>query len=418
MRADQLYREGVAAIRAGDRVSAKAKLTEAVRLDPKLEQAWLWLSAAVDTDDERVTCLQNVLTLNPDSEAARRGLEKLGASLFIDVTPAGFTEEPPIIEPEPYREPARRMEHAQSPIAESFSIVAEREPEPREPTPESPITSGIPARSSLKPEESWRAALYQEPTTHEPALNSAKFLRENKDYHEPRTVLDLVNVWGNLALFNAGRDFKDETKYGGFGHIAINIAAAGILQLLGVVIALLLISVMLRGGADLPLVRSVMEFAGPEAAAEFASLGMMESGSISMLLLGESLLLPALIAVPATFISTMIESFVIDKISGWFKGRGDVIRTMHALTTVIVVQQMVQLPLLIALPFMSFGLAAVLFGAFGLYQFALKLIAIGGAQEYDLLSSFGTLLISGFVVGVAWGIFGCFLSFIGAFAGI
>src|SRR5690242_9346094 len=107
---DQLYREGVAAIRAGDKTTARDKLTTVVRANPTHEQAWLWLSAVVNTDEERITCLQNVLTINPNNEAARRGLKKLGADLEIDADMAGEPEEPKAA-PE-YHQPVNRIKLA------------------------------------------------------------------------------------------------------------------------------------------------------------------------------------------------------------------------------------------------------------------------------------------------------------------
>lgn len=50
---------------------------EALKQDERNETAWLWLSGAVDNDEERAICLENVLTINPANERARRGLEEL-----------------------------------------------------------------------------------------------------------------------------------------------------------------------------------------------------------------------------------------------------------------------------------------------------------------------------------------------------
>jgi hypothetical protein len=44
------------------------------------EAAWLWLSSAVETDDERIGCLEKALEINPANDAARRGLEHLQAA--------------------------------------------------------------------------------------------------------------------------------------------------------------------------------------------------------------------------------------------------------------------------------------------------------------------------------------------------
>ena len=69
---------GIAALKAGQRDKARDLLMEAVEHDEENEQAWLWLSGAVDTDEDKRICLENALTLNSDNQAAKRGLANLG----------------------------------------------------------------------------------------------------------------------------------------------------------------------------------------------------------------------------------------------------------------------------------------------------------------------------------------------------
>src|SRR5258708_1414119 len=71
---DAMVQEGIAAIKAGRKSDAKAVLMKAVELDEQNQQAWLWLSARVDTTDEQQICLENVLAINPANEKARKGL--------------------------------------------------------------------------------------------------------------------------------------------------------------------------------------------------------------------------------------------------------------------------------------------------------------------------------------------------------
>lgn len=75
------FNAGVAALRAGNKAEAEMLLLRVVNADEKHEQAWLWLSGAVQTDEDRRVCLENVLALNPDNVAARHGLEKVVAQL-------------------------------------------------------------------------------------------------------------------------------------------------------------------------------------------------------------------------------------------------------------------------------------------------------------------------------------------------
>ena len=73
------FREGVTAAKTGDTAQARQLLLQVVEADEGHEQAWLWLSGVLESDEEKRICLENVLTINPDNVAAQRGLAKLEA---------------------------------------------------------------------------------------------------------------------------------------------------------------------------------------------------------------------------------------------------------------------------------------------------------------------------------------------------
>lgn len=75
--ADDLLKQGIAAVHAGRKDEARQKLLLVVELDERNEQGWLWLSGVVEADQDRRVCLENVLALNPDSTAAQKGLRWL-----------------------------------------------------------------------------------------------------------------------------------------------------------------------------------------------------------------------------------------------------------------------------------------------------------------------------------------------------
>lgn len=75
-----MVREAIRAYRAGNRSEARALLEKAVEANQYNEQAWLWLSAVVETPDEQRTCLENVLVINPDNENARQGIAMLDST--------------------------------------------------------------------------------------------------------------------------------------------------------------------------------------------------------------------------------------------------------------------------------------------------------------------------------------------------
>lgn len=78
---EALVREGIRAYRAGNKTEARTFLEKAVELDQYHEEAWLWLSAVVDTKEEQRTCLENVLVINPNNARAKQGLLSLGETL-------------------------------------------------------------------------------------------------------------------------------------------------------------------------------------------------------------------------------------------------------------------------------------------------------------------------------------------------
>ncbi len=75
---DAMLRAAVEAYRAGNKAAARALLDKVLEVDEYNENAWMWMSAAVDTPEEQRTCLENVLVINPKNEKARMGMKSLG----------------------------------------------------------------------------------------------------------------------------------------------------------------------------------------------------------------------------------------------------------------------------------------------------------------------------------------------------
>jgi hypothetical protein len=68
-------KEAAKAYKSGDRQKAQQILLNLVSTDDQNERAWLLLSAVVETLEDREVALENVITLNPNNEKARKGLE-------------------------------------------------------------------------------------------------------------------------------------------------------------------------------------------------------------------------------------------------------------------------------------------------------------------------------------------------------
>lgn len=77
---DELQRQGMTALKAGEKARAKSLFAQIVKSDPCNERAWLYLAAAAQNNEEQRYCLQRVLALNPNNSQAQRGLAALGGA--------------------------------------------------------------------------------------------------------------------------------------------------------------------------------------------------------------------------------------------------------------------------------------------------------------------------------------------------
>lgn len=73
--ASKIYRIGAA--QANQKGKARQLLLQVIEQDETLIPAWLWLSTVTDDPDEKRTCLENVLILEPDNKYALAGLDYL-----------------------------------------------------------------------------------------------------------------------------------------------------------------------------------------------------------------------------------------------------------------------------------------------------------------------------------------------------
>lgn len=72
-----LMREAIQAARSGNTNWARECLGRVLKADPRNEEAWLWLSAVLDTVAEKRYCLERVLAINPSNAQAQAGLRYL-----------------------------------------------------------------------------------------------------------------------------------------------------------------------------------------------------------------------------------------------------------------------------------------------------------------------------------------------------
>jgi tetratricopeptide (TPR) repeat protein len=88
-------RRGITAAQAGHKTEARALLTTVVEADESQVEAWRWLSRVVDSLEDKIICLENLLTLEPENQAARRHLAQAKAAqahLFAPPYPADIDQ--------------------------------------------------------------------------------------------------------------------------------------------------------------------------------------------------------------------------------------------------------------------------------------------------------------------------------------
>mgnify|MGYP002713106461 CR=1 FL=1 len=94
--------KAIAAVKQGKKAEARTVLLEILRADPQNARAWLWMSAAVKSTEQKEECLKKVLELDPYNKPAQRGLDllrkKQGA--FTANSSAPFDESPALEEVE------------------------------------------------------------------------------------------------------------------------------------------------------------------------------------------------------------------------------------------------------------------------------------------------------------------------------
>ena len=120
-----ILREAIEALRAGDRVRARDLLTRMLKTDQNNATYWVWLSAAVDTQKERVYCLQSALRIDPQNAAAKRGLVLFGALPPDDSIPPFPVNRPRVWEDKLVipKEPQEKKRGWANPLTRVFIIL-------------------------------------------------------------------------------------------------------------------------------------------------------------------------------------------------------------------------------------------------------------------------------------------------------
>jgi WD40-like Beta Propeller Repeat len=87
----QKLREGIAAAQQGDKTAARRLLQQVLSVDRNNELAWMWMASVVETADEKRSCLERALKINPNNQRAREALRRLGVDVDAPTTDARAT---------------------------------------------------------------------------------------------------------------------------------------------------------------------------------------------------------------------------------------------------------------------------------------------------------------------------------------
>lgn len=376
---DRHYLEGLAALRAGDMATGKEHLLKVVEQEQLHERAWYWLSTCVDTDEERLVCLQNVLVINPHNEVARRNLSKLAAPS------TGDKVEPPPSQAEP---------------------------------------------SSLPISEQWHSSAIDKLVGTGEYVSEAILIPSREP--APRTLFDLTDAWANALIFKIAGSYDKEVRYGSAPHILVNTGGAAIFQVLT---ALIVIVMLIVAGRDprlpiAPTIRGLHEILtamwefqnarliSPLFRPAFGYLvaatgnGPLPQMSIEIaaslgLIFASCLVLTVLF----TFVGQMIQAFVINLVAKWMGGRGEIVELTLALTIGLVATSIAQIPVWMILPFSPAifvrGLVVVI-----VYQFLQMSYAVKAAHKLNILTSMGVVGLACFLMGLFGGCFCCLLGYV------
>jgi hypothetical protein len=94
---DALIQEAQSALKANRKADARRALDTALSIDEMSENAWLLMSKVVDAESDQLTCLENVLSINPNNMQA----QQMVATIQGGSRPAPFAAPAPM----PFQEP-------------------------------------------------------------------------------------------------------------------------------------------------------------------------------------------------------------------------------------------------------------------------------------------------------------------------
>jgi hypothetical protein len=226
MTTDDLARQGIEALRAGDKTRARQLLEEVVEANPNHQIALLWLATAVDDTSERRQYLERAVSVNPNNDAGQRAAMGL-AQIESEHSPADTTrvvsphhDAPPPARPDP--EPPQEPSEPQSFFGvPSSSPSGSHASEQQQPSPFNVPSSDQPSQfKSSVPDPAGSSGAGSQPTFTPPPASSSP-PPPGKSSSNTKLIIGIVSavilipcicvagVFGGLALFGSQVDEAD-----------------------------------------------------------------------------------------------------------------------------------------------------------------------------------------------------------------
>ncbi|MBC8503632.1 MAG: PH domain-containing protein [Chloroflexi bacterium] len=124
-----LTQEGIDALKLGNKSKALVLLKQAIAQNPQDVKAWLWLSGAVENDQERLKCLQKVIAIDPKNTVAANGLAKLIAKGVVQIqtpieeTPLNASDNSNNLAPQSQKRSSEKLIFKEKPSIAPFVIA-------------------------------------------------------------------------------------------------------------------------------------------------------------------------------------------------------------------------------------------------------------------------------------------------------
>lgn len=365
---DRLLREGMTAVRAGEHEQGRDLLLQALEINDRSEQAWLWLSGAMTKREDRIVCLENVLAINPNNELAQKGLQRLGAGV-----------------------------PAASPPASPAPSAAEVDGAWRSPLvspPEEPAATPAP-RSKVASVS--QAVIQSTPSPPRPA-NDGTMVRE--EARPQRDLLGIFDSWAAALILNRYAGFDVEMPVAGFPRLMVNYLAAAVLAAVTTGLSFQ-VGLVSAGGIE-EMIRQSAAQQGQTVTPEMLSIFSSVAPRLGIA--------GAILAFFGLPLISWIDGALTQVVAGFLGGRGELRHTLQGYSIVVVVTQIVGLiPLGLSIAVaaypplsgMSGAISGVLSLALSVYGIILRTIALQSAhRDMGMLTALGVQFLNAILIAL------------------